>query len=458
MGNESINRSDILRDILHIARTELNENGSIGYTMPDNNHHIYIYVDDLLGPDDLFYIIEPNRVVDGAHEPMGDTAVAKYNDFSELLLGCSWCLDLFERDNQLNKVYTIPKLQSNSFSAVFEEIFEDIKSQITGHINETAYGEPQAYIYLDNERSIEITLEQDGLEESEYFYSIRLHCNELEEDIYHSSVGIIDQHCTGTSDINEIKAILPVISAVNESIPVPNPDLDITTRAALLLEETLQRPSGAEVFALANVLYSLKEDTEDLSEESRIILAQKILEATGNSVIPLLTAERIDAVRVLISEGIDPNRVPEFPETSADKMTDLLLNCDIDIFIEIVDTVALSNQSFYAPDIENLVLNQDRHQQAIDAILSTNNKKVSLSEKIRSAAERTASEDIPKTSEKEMLIFMINTYVDEKYGTGDGKRAEIEKDIITATGMTSEYYDSIKSDLDFIHFNNEHER
>jgi len=102
------NKSEILRDILKLAKSELNENGHIGYTMPDGKHHIYIYVDDSMGhvvdvvePEDYYYVIEPNRVVDGAMEPMGDTTAADYNDFAELLVGCAWCIDEFERDAEL---------------------------------------------------------------------------------------------------------------------------------------------------------------------------------------------------------------------------------------------------------------------------------------------------------------------------------------------------------------------
>lgn len=96
------NQSEILREILNLAKSELNENGAIGYTMPDGKYHIYIYVDDSFGKPDRHYILEPNRVVDGAHEPMGDTTSAEYNDFGELMLGCAWCMEQFEYD-RLNR-------------------------------------------------------------------------------------------------------------------------------------------------------------------------------------------------------------------------------------------------------------------------------------------------------------------------------------------------------------------
>lgn len=83
-----------------------------------------------------------------------------------------------------------------------EEIFEDVKHQIKNHENETSYGEPQAFVYLENERTIEITKEQEGLSEEDYFYSIRLHCSEEEfnNNDYHSTNGIIE---TYSVDIND---------------------------------------------------------------------------------------------------------------------------------------------------------------------------------------------------------------------------------------------------------------
>lgn len=49
---------------------------------------------------------------------------------------------------------------------------------------------------------------------------------------------------------------------------------------------------------------------------------------------------------------------------------------------------------------------------------------------------------------QQMLIYMVNTYIDEKYGiTGDFET--IKEDIITATGMSEAYFESIQEELDF---------
>lgn len=102
MGNlDNFSKTDVLEDILNLAVSELNKNKSIGYNMPDGKHHIYVYVDDSV-PGEKWYIVEPNRVVDGAHEPMGDTAGAKYDNFADLMVACMWCMEQFEADRQIS--------------------------------------------------------------------------------------------------------------------------------------------------------------------------------------------------------------------------------------------------------------------------------------------------------------------------------------------------------------------
>lgn len=94
----------ILKEILEIANTDLRGGSDMGYTMPDGKHHIYIYPDQEYAWNgtitDAFFVIEPNRVVDGAHVPMGDTYLTQTRDLSEVLIGCQWCLDAFDEDNR----------------------------------------------------------------------------------------------------------------------------------------------------------------------------------------------------------------------------------------------------------------------------------------------------------------------------------------------------------------------
>lgn len=100
--------------------------------------------------------------------------------------------------------------------------FNDVKKQFENGECDNGYGEPQAWIYLDNGRSIEITLEQEGLEEKDYFYSVRLNCNEkeFENNDYHSSNGVIDQYTTSGSSIEEVYDLISTALSCNKHYPV----------------------------------------------------------------------------------------------------------------------------------------------------------------------------------------------------------------------------------------------
>ena len=97
--------AQILQDILATARTTLLNDSDMGYTMPDGKYHIYIYADQDAhwdnSPADTFYVVEPNKVVNGAHEPMGDTFLTSSRELSEVLIGCQWCMEWFDRDRMM---------------------------------------------------------------------------------------------------------------------------------------------------------------------------------------------------------------------------------------------------------------------------------------------------------------------------------------------------------------------
>lgn len=105
-----------------------------------------------------------------------------------------------------------------------EVLFEGVKKQLEGEDNTTDYGEPQGFIYLANGRSIEITLEKEGLSEEDFYYSGRLHCTEEEfaNDDFHSTMGVIDMHVTSNADIDEVKGLIKVLLACNKHNPVKN--------------------------------------------------------------------------------------------------------------------------------------------------------------------------------------------------------------------------------------------
>lgn len=92
----------------------------------------------------------------------------------------------------------------------------------------TALGEPCAWIYLKDKTSVEITHEESGLDLKDQYFSVRHHCSEedFENDVYHSTMGVIEQ-CSGglasiagmleriikESGIEELPAICPICGA-----------------------------------------------------------------------------------------------------------------------------------------------------------------------------------------------------------------------------------------------------
>jgi len=87
---------EMLKSIYDLAKEDLNENGNIGYTLPNGKYHLFIFVDDSLGDDEKCYIVEPNEVVNGAHEPIGNNTSAPYNDFGALIAECMWAIEFCE--------------------------------------------------------------------------------------------------------------------------------------------------------------------------------------------------------------------------------------------------------------------------------------------------------------------------------------------------------------------------
>lgn len=61
------------------------------------------------------------------------------------------------------------------------KILEKIENELP-YLTETALGEPQLFLYCENNRCLEITKEQYGLEPKNEFYSIRYNCNDDEFD------------------------------------------------------------------------------------------------------------------------------------------------------------------------------------------------------------------------------------------------------------------------------------
>lgn len=143
---------------------------------------------------------------------------------------CIQCYDahvnfeFFEQEIGSNRAHTgISDHAADVFWAV-KDISNDIKCQLIHKTNTTSYGEPQAFAELSTGRSIEVTLEQEGLDESEYFFSVRLHSNAAEYDsgYFHSTCGIIDQYSSSGCSYHEIDDLIKKALASHEKHPVPD--------------------------------------------------------------------------------------------------------------------------------------------------------------------------------------------------------------------------------------------
>ena len=110
----------------------------------------------------------------------------------------------------LRKAITDKDIEPPELDAIYAG---DMKIEFS---TETEYGEPQAWLYIENGESVEITYEKNGLKPSKYFYSIRKHCNEedFENDVYHKTMGVIeDWNC------DNIQALIEIVGfAVKNSI------------------------------------------------------------------------------------------------------------------------------------------------------------------------------------------------------------------------------------------------
>lgn len=103
------------------------------------------------------------------------------------------------------------------------EMLTDIRNQFESEDNYTEWGELQAWIYLENGRSIEIVHEEECIPPDEQYFSVRLHCTDDEFDnrYFYKTVGVIADDCSydtpNVLDIEAIRQPLEYILKINES-------------------------------------------------------------------------------------------------------------------------------------------------------------------------------------------------------------------------------------------------
>lgn len=103
------------------------------------------------------------------------------------------------------------------------EILADIRNQFESGNDFTNYGEPQAWICLENGRAIELDYEEDNVLPDVHFFRVSLHCtdDEFDNNQYNEIGGIIASACSydvsNILDVEAVKRPLEYILKVNES-------------------------------------------------------------------------------------------------------------------------------------------------------------------------------------------------------------------------------------------------
>lgn len=245
-------------------------------------------------------------------------------------------------------------------------------------------------------------------------------CNEFVSDVmdysyFKNAEDIVYSVCKVDGIIRE-GFLEAALEAVNEEKEIQTSGLTFAEQANTMLEDLLSRPSGENIFALSIILYKQKEVTQDLSLEEKLSLAQKTLDACQESAVPLLIAERADAVAVLLEYGMKSMRSPEFPEATPEQMKKLLLSCDIEVFTDIVDAVAVDNQEWNAPDNAYFGIDKVREKSiaAIENVVSEKEKGPPAEElpRVIPPAYKEIAEDAVNEMENALRDGFAPTFVD----------------------------------------------
>lgn len=143
-------------------------------------------------------------------------------------------------------------------------------------------------------------------------------------------------------------------------------ELPLIVRADKMLDDIYQVKDGKSLAYEIETLRYFRDWGLELNKHETYTFAKKIGDLYLHTFAPLLSAEYIDALCILLSEGIIATRNLDLPEINAERMKEFLMRCDMDTFSSIVEHVALRNQIFYAPD--NEVLMSENLEKAYDAM------------------------------------------------------------------------------------------
>lgn len=134
-----------------------------------------------------------------------------------------------DKTSELYEILTIiddREIKYFTSSVELNDILNDIKEQFENEQDYTEYGEPRAWVYLPNGRTIEVTHEEEGLDTKDQYFSVRLHCTDKEFDnmSFDTYVGVID-YCTSPNtpnvlDVSYIKNLLKRMIYVGQNVPL----------------------------------------------------------------------------------------------------------------------------------------------------------------------------------------------------------------------------------------------
>lgn len=159
----------------------------------------------------------------------------------------------------------------------------------------------------------------------------------------------------------------------------------LVDRAVKVVDDVLSLPNGSDLMYVGGIYYSLSlcELDKPLSNEELVKLTERVFEASGSSVVPVLTAERVDAVRFMLEYGVSADRSPELVSVTADQARGLLLSCDLEVFTDLVDAVAVDGHGYYDQDLN--IYNSELLDRVNSVLSDVLDKQLSLDDVVQNA-------------------------------------------------------------------------
>lgn len=102
-------------------------------------------------------------------------------------------------------------------------IIKEVEKQLEGKETFSEYGEPQAWVNLENGRAIEVTHHEENLQPEEQYFSVVLHCSEREfdEGYFADKCGVIEydisENTGDSTDVDVIKKPLKYVLDANKN-------------------------------------------------------------------------------------------------------------------------------------------------------------------------------------------------------------------------------------------------